>query len=305
MGAYLKAVFDHLHSELSGAASNNGLEAKWLHAMLKRESADWWLLAASARTACAKLATAATVSAAATTTATAHVAPAAQAARAAPAAAAADDEPGYVGGGETDGDADDPELTAADVELLRAATAAAVAGDWKAMGGLLDVVPASIIDVYSSVLGDGFHFMDRPKVPIHHESKKAYFHALQEAWFAWDPVKLEEVKVALRISMREEYKAQRFSRWTVNEISADIEAKIEARMYYDVAWFRERVPRVVLPPSLLYPRVRAVYQLYGTKVDSKINVPLFNKTNWGRANNVPKEIIARHASDPPGFSFYS
>ena len=61
---------------------------------------------------------------------------------------------------------------------------------------------------------------------------------------------------------------------------------------------------MVLPPSLLYPRVRAVFQLYGNMVDAKTSVPLFNKTNWGRANNVLKEILAGHASDPPGVSFY-
>ena len=41
------------------------------------------------------------------------------------------------------------------------------------------------------------------------------------------------------------------------------------------------------------------------KVDSKKNVPLFNKTAWSRANNVLKEILVGHASDPPGFNFYN
>jgi hypothetical protein len=57
--------------------------------------------------------------------------------------------------------------------------------------------------VFSSCLGDAFHFMDRPKVPVHHKLKKAYFRALQEAWFAWDPVALAEVKDALRVHLRE------------------------------------------------------------------------------------------------------
>ncbi len=47
----------------------------------------------------------------------------------------------------------------------------------------------------------------------------------------------------------------------------------EAKMYYHVDYFRERVPRIILPPSKLYPRVRAVYELYGNMVDSKTNVP--------------------------------
>lgn len=55
MGAYLKAVFDRLHSETIGDASRSALEAKWLLAMLKQEGADWWLPASSARLVCAKL----------------------------------------------------------------------------------------------------------------------------------------------------------------------------------------------------------------------------------------------------------
>ena len=48
-----------------------------------------------------------------------------------------------------------------------------------------------------------------------------------------------------------------------------------------------------------------MYELYGNMVDSKTNVPLINTTNWGRANNVLKEILDGNISDPPGVSFYS
>ena len=128
--------------------------------------------------------------------------------------------------------------------------------------------------------------MDRPKVPIHHEYKKGYFHTLQEGWFAWDGVALERVKTALRSDGLDD-------------------EQIEAKMYFDVAYFRVRVPRVVLPPSKLYTRVRAVFELYDPQIDSKSNVPLFNKANWVRARNVLKDILAGFASDPLGFTFYS
>ena len=39
----------------------------------------------------------------------------------------------------------------------------------------LDTEPDQIRDVFSSVLGDVFHFMDRVRVPMHHELKKSYF----------------------------------------------------------------------------------------------------------------------------------
>ena len=43
--------------------------------------------------------------------------------------------------------------------------------------------PAQFLDTYSSVLGDGFHKIDRAKVPIHHEFKKSYKVALGDAFF--------------------------------------------------------------------------------------------------------------------------
>ena len=48
----------------------------------------------------------------------------------------------------------------------------------------LDLPPSKIRDAFSSLLGYGFHFMDRPKVPRHHSFKKSYFAALREAFYA-------------------------------------------------------------------------------------------------------------------------
>lgn len=109
---------------------------------------------------------------------------------------------------------------------------------------LLGEAPSAIEDKFSSVVGDAFHFMDRPKVPIHHESKKSYFVALRDAWFAFDEVKLAELKDIL-------------------ESNGMSKEDIESKMYYDFDYFRKRVPRVVLPPSKHYWRVRAVFIVYG------------------------------------------
>ena len=148
----------------------------------------------------------------------------------------------------------------------------------------LDKPPDSIVDRFRSVLGDPFHIMDRPKVPIKHECKKAYFVAFMEAVFAWDPQILEDAKNALKTSgMSDE--------------------EIEAKMYYNVSFFLECVPRVVLPPRFLYWRVRNVFATFGPKVDSS-GKPLFNDAAWKKANNILKEIIAGFYSDPPGISFY-
>jgi len=105
------------------------------------------------------------------------------------------------------------------------------------------------------VVGDAFHYFNRHKVPVHNPFKKGYFVAMQNAWFVWDEPILEQVKASL-------------------SASGMPDAEIEAKMYYNVAYFRARVPRVVPPPSKLYFRVRAVYEVYGPKEDES-GKPLF------------------------------
>jgi hypothetical protein len=150
----------------------------------------------------------------------------------------------------------------------------------------LGVIPDIILDKFSSVLGDMFHYMHRTVVPVHHTSKKGYFVALRDAFFAFDPVILEEVKLVLRVR---------------HKMS---EEEIKNKMYYDFRWFARRVPRVVLPPSKLYYRVRAVYSFYGYQRDGKTNSPLFNALCWEKAKGVLSDILLGYASDPPYAQFY-
>jgi hypothetical protein len=126
-------------------------------------------------------------------------------------------------------------LTSNDIATVHAAM---VAGTTKIMSSpsasMLDEAPTKIEDRFSSVVGDSFHFMDRPKVPMHHDGKKGYFVALRQVWFQWDLTKLAEVQAALR-----------YERGMNN-------SEIKALLYYDVDYFCVRVPRIVLPPSKLY-----------------------------------------------------
>ena len=200
---------------------------------------------------------------------------------------------------------------AAAAAASQAATASQVAAShlWKAD-------EAQEYDSFSSILGDAFHFMDRPRVrrhlyrharsyyhhhhppppthhpshslqvPVHHDHKKAYFVALRRAWFIFDEAALARVKKALK------------------EKDGLSDEEIEAKMYYDFKYFRQRVPRVVPPPRQLYTRVRAVYATFGYEKDAESKQPLFNATAWEKASNVLKEILAGYASDPPGVSFY-
>jgi len=126
-------------------------------------------------------------------------------------------------------------LTSNDIATVHAAM---VARTTKIMSSpsasMLDEAPTKIEDHFSSVVGDSFHFMDRPKVPMHHDGKKGYFVALRQVWFQWDLTKLAEVQAALR-----------YERGMNN-------SEIKALLYYDVDYFCVRVPRIVLQPSKLY-----------------------------------------------------
>jgi hypothetical protein len=62
----------------------------------------------------------------------------------------------------------------------------------------LDKPPNNIIDIYSSVLGDGFHVIDRPKILMWHDSQNPYKVALQESVFAWDPGMMLDAEERLR-----------------------------------------------------------------------------------------------------------
>ena len=191
-------------------------------------------------------------------------------------------------------DSDYQTLSTADVERIRAATAAIAAATASVTAAVaaaattaspLDPRPATVFDFFSCVLGDGFHYMDRPKVPMHHDCKKAYFVALRNAWFIFDSTKLGEVKAVLRQKGKSD-------------------EEIEAMMFYNFAYFRERVPRVVPPPSVHYPRVRAVFELFGPLCDAETGKPLFNEAAWKKAKGVLSEILAGNAADG-SFSFYT
>ena len=152
------------------------------------------------------------------------------------------------------------------------------------MASMLD---KAIEDRFSSVVGDSFHFMDKPKVPMHHDGKKGHFVALRQAWLQWDVTKLAEVKA------------------TLCDERGMKDSEIEAMLYYDVDQFCVNVPQIVLPPSKLYTHVSAVYEMYGPMTDAKTKALLFNKAAWKKANNVLKEILAGNVSDPCGMFFYS
>jgi hypothetical protein len=126
-------------------------------------------------------------------------------------------------------------LTSNDIARVRAAMVAGTTNSMSLLdASMIDDAQTTIENYFSSMVGDSFHFMDRPKVPMHHDGKKGYVVALRQAWFQWDLVKLAEVKATLQ------------DKRGMND------GEIEAMLYYDVDYFHVRVPRIVLPPSKLY-----------------------------------------------------
>jgi hypothetical protein len=102
----------------------------------------------------------------------------------------------------------------------------------------------NFVETYQSVLSDAFHMMDRVQCVGKHSCFKSYYVALREAFFMWDLDILNKVKDALR----------------KDGVTDD---EIDTKMFYNVDWFRQRVPRLISPPSVLYWRVRIVFAIYG------------------------------------------
>ncbi|KAL7491648.1 hypothetical protein ACHAWT_002097 [Skeletonema menzelii] len=189
-------------------------------------------------------------------------------------------------------DNDMKELTSRDIELLRAA----IFDSEKILEGKMPMQcdklddppnPEDIPNRFSACLGDPFHEMDRPNPSSNkHEFKKAYFVALREACFIWNPIKLNKLRTKM--------------------ISAGLSDKqIDAQMYYNARFFRECVERIVPPPKILYYRLRAVFVLFGEMVDSKTKQPLFNDKAWKKAKSVLRDAREGLFSDPPDVEFYS
>jgi hypothetical protein len=181
---------------------------------------------------------------------------------------------------------DELELNEEDVAMMRANGAAVSRRRDALTHEMMPPMPDDIVDKFLSVIGDAFHHMDHAKVPVWHEAKKAFFVGFRRVWFIMDPVSLAAVVAELKAE-------------------AKSEKDIENMMFFNFPYSRERVRRLVPPPSVLNLRVRAVYAPYGGMVDSKTSNPLFTKENWGKANGVLKEILEGLVSDPPGFDFYS
>lgn len=136
---------------------------------------------------------------------------------------------------------------------------------------------------HRTVLGDLFHFMDRAKLPMHHEYKALYFRSLRAAMFIMNSDDVEEVKAVL---------------------ASKSDTSWEKKMAFDYAYIAQRVRRYVPEPNILYNRVKAVYEFFKDKKDKKTGVILFNDANRNRFENMLTMLKKGYASDPPGMAMY-
>lgn len=125
---------------------------------------------------------------------------------------------------EIDDDDDTPQVTRAEVQM---------ATD-KAFNAIDDI---HTVRFEKTVLGDAFHFMDRSKLPMHHEYKALFFRCLRAAMFIIQKEDVEEVKAVLE---------EKGLSW-------------EHKMAFDFDYIAQRVRRRAPPPDILYNRMKTVY----------------------------------------------
>ena len=140
---------------------------------------------------------------------------------------------------------------------------------------IIDVENLPKKSTHRNVLGDIFHFMDRAKLPMHHEYKALFFRAMRAAVFIMMKSDVEDVKEVLS--------SKNGQTW-------------EHKMAFDFSYIAARLRRRVPPPDILHNRVKAVYDFFKDKVDSKTGVALFhdkNKKNYEYVGHGEKRIRER------------
>lgn len=132
------------------------------------------------------------------------------------------------------------------------------------------------------VLADIFHLMDRAKLPMHHEYKALFFRSLRAAMFVMCKADVDDVKEVLQ---------SKGESW-------------DSKMAFDFGYITQRVRRIVPPPQVLYNRLKAVFDFFKDKVDSKKNTILFNKRNRERFESMLELVKKGYATDPTNLGMY-
>lgn len=136
---------------------------------------------------------------------------------------------------------------------------------------------------WRTVLGDPFHFMDRAKLPMHHQYKSLFFLCLRAAMFIMVKEDVDDVKQVLK---------SKGESW-------------EKMMAFNFDYIAKRVRRRIPPPDMLYNRMRVVYDFFKDKVDTKTKQKkLFSERNKHKFECMLDLVKKGYASDPPGVHLY-
>ena len=118
---------------------------------------------------------------------------------------------------------------------------------------------------------------------MHHEFKALFFRALRGAIFIMNESDVDNVRCVLD--------SKPHTSWNKN-------------MAFDFSYIAKRVRRRIPQPKILYNRVKAVFNFFKDKNNSKTNVRLFYDKNKHKFENMMKMIKKGYASDPQHISMY-
>jgi hypothetical protein len=121
------------------------------------------------------------------------------------------------------------------------------------------------------VLGDAFHFMDRVKVPVHHNWKAAYFLAFRDAIFIYDADDKQKVEAMLE----------------------SIGKTWDREAAFNFRFITKRVRRYIPPSKVLYSRVKAVFDFFHNKQDERTGKMLFGGKDAMKKKDLVLEALLR------------
>ena len=135
---------------------------------------------------------------------------------------------------------------------------------------------------YKTVLGDIFHFMDRAKLPMHHEFKALFFRSLRASVFIMNHEDVDDVKTVLQ---------SKGISW-------------EIKMAFDFRYIADRVRRHVPEPEVLYYRMKSVFEFFQDKKDTTTGIKLFSDKNKLKFNNMLLTVKRGYGSNSPNMLMY-
>lgn len=137
--------------------------------------------------------------------------------------------------------------------------------------------------IFSRIIGDAWHIMDRIKTPKNHGLRVKFIRAFRDILFSVVKEDKDRVEAVL--------------------VSKNLTWDVQLARGPTYLW--KRVRRIIPPPDELLPLLSQLFQIFGPLKDAKTGEPLFkDKTAWDDARNVLENVRLGYVSDPPGIPLY-